>query len=427
MIITRTDEPNNKIKLLISLDSSELGPVKDHVIAKHFGDVKVPGFRVGRAPAQVIEQNLDQKLVVNDFLEHAINEYFPRALQQENVRGVGQPDIQVKKFVPYDQLEFEASLAVVGPVKLPDYKKIKLTRPKVEISTTEVNEVLRSLQQRTANRKESSAAIKTGDEAIIDFVGKDDKSKPVPGAEGKDFSVVIGAQALIPGFEDNLIGLKAGDTKKFALAFPSNYGLPELRSKKVSFSAEVKQVNELTEPKLDDAFAGKIGPFKNLADLKADIKKQLMAEREMQAQRDVESRLVKQIVDKSTVDIPQSLVEEQLQLMEDEEKRNLAHRGQTWQEHLRAEAVSAEQHRERYRSEAAERVKAGLALSEISIREKIQVTPEEINSRIAELKGQYADEAMRAELDNPANRQDVAARLLTDKTLQKLLEYSTTN
>jgi trigger factor len=180
----------------------------------------------------------------------------------------------------------------------------------------------------------------------------------------------------------------------------------------------------LVEPKVDDEFAKKAGAFTTLKELKDDIKKQVKVEKQLQADREYENELIKKITDKAKVDIPSALIENQLLHMEEEEKRNLSYRGITWPEHLAQENVTEEQHRERHRPDAETRVKAGLVLSEISEKEKLDVTPEELEVRIQILKGQYQDPQMQAEIDKPENRQDIAARILTEKTIQKLTSYA---
>lgn len=192
----------------------------------------------------------------------------------------------------------------------------------------------------------------------------------------------------------------------------------------MTFKVEVKKVQELKEPKADDEFASKAGPFKTLAELKADIKKQLSAERQGQADNEYTNELIQKIVKKAELEVPKALVEDELLRMEEQEKQNLVYRGQTWQEHLAEEGLTEEQHRERQRPDAAERVKAGLVLSEIADKEGLEVTPEELEIRLQLLKGQYQDPQMQAELDKPANRRDIESRLLTEKTLAKLTEYA---
>ena len=424
MQVTRTNNSSSNVALNISANAGDLAPIHHHVLGHFAKQVKVPGFRVGHAPANVIEKHVDQKALLDEFMEHALNDLYRRAVESEKIRPVGQPNVTVKKFVPFTNLEFEAQMDVIAPIKLADYKKIKLPKPPVNIAVKEVNDVIKSLQQRMAERTPVERAAKAGDEVIIDFSGSDKDGKAVAGADGKDYPLLLGSNTFIPGFEDHLVGLKAGDSPEFTIKFPANYGVAALQSKEVTFKVDVKKVAELAEPKVDDGFAAKTGPFKNLAELKTDIKKQLSLERQQQADREFENQLVQAITAKSTVEAPKSLVDEQILRAEEEEKRNLTYRGQTWQEHLKEEGVTEEQHRERNRAQTEERVKAGLVLNEIAELEKIEVTPEELEVRLQILKGQYQDGAMQAELDKPENRQEIASRIMTEKTLQKLVEYA---
>lgn len=424
MQITRTNNSPTNTTLMISLEPAELEHVKNHVISHHFANVKIPGFRVGTAPAQIIEKNIDPASLTNEFLDHAINEYYRKAVEQEKLRPVGQPQVEIKKFVPYTTMEFEITQDVVGTVKLPDYKKIKLAKPKTAVTAKDVDGVLSSLRLRAAERQEVDRPSKTGDEVVIDFAGKDAKGQPVSGADGKDFPLTLGSKAFIHGFEEELVGLKPGGKKKITVTFPKDYGVAALQNKKVTFDVEVKKIHELNEPKLDDEFAKKTGPFKSLAELKSDIKKQLQQERERQAEIDYQNELVRKISDKATLEVPKALVDDQIMHAEEEEKRNLMFRGQTWEEHLKEEGVTEEQHRERQRPQAEEMVKGGLVLNEISSKEGLSVAPEELDERIAQLKAQYQDEQMRAELDKPENRQEIAARLLTEKTLNLLAKHA---
>ncbi len=330
------------------------------------------------------------------------------------------------KFVPFSTLEFTAEVEAVGEVKLADYKKIKLDLPKTEVSAEEVTTVVNNLRQRAADKEDVQRVAKTGDEITIDFKGVDaDTKQPIAGADGTDYPLVLGSQSFIPGFEEEVAGLSPGEEKTFTITFPKDYGAPELQNRKVSFTINVKKIQQLKEPKADDAFAATVGPFTTLAELKADIKKQLTAEKRQEATQNFDNQLVQAIAEKSAVDIPAALAEEEMDRIEEEEKRNVVYRGQTWQEHLDAEAVTAEEHREKQRPGAELRVKAGLILGEVADQEQINVTPEELEIRMQLLKGQYPDPAMQAELDKPENRRDIMSRLLTEKTLAKLRDYAT--
>jgi trigger factor len=424
MQVARNSKSATQTNLTIRALSEDLEPIKIHVLSHFRKNVKVPGFRAGKAPAALVEKHVDQKLLLDEFMEHAINELYRQAVNQERLRPVSQPQVTLKKFVPFTELEFEADLETIGEVKLANYKTIKVAKKPVSVTAKEVNAVIGDLQKRMAERVEVKRAAKDGDEVVIDFSGSDEEGKPVNGAEGKDYPLVLGSKTFIPGFEEHVVGMKAGEDKEFEVTFPKDYGVAALQSKKIIFKVIAKKVHELKEPKIDDEFAKKAGPFKNLAGLKADIKKQLIAEREREAETQRENEIIQKLVEKSSVEIPETLVDEQLQRLEEEEKRNLVYRGQTWQEHLSEEGVTEEQHRERHRPDAELRVKAGLVLSEVADKEQITVQPEELDIRLQMLKGQYNDAAMQAELDKPEAQQDIAARLLTEKTVAKLVDYA---
>jgi trigger factor len=415
-----------KAKLSITADQVFLDTTKQQVLRGLSRNVKVPGFRAGKAPAHLIEKQLDQTALQSQFLDEAVNQLYVEAVREQKLRVVDQPQITINKFVPFTTLEFAAEVDIVGDIKLAAYKTIKLAAKKVEVTAKDVSEVLENLRERAATKQVVERAAKDGDEVTIDFAGSDAKTKePIDGGTGKDYPLVLGSQTFIPGFEAELVGLKAGDDKSFELTFPNDYNVASLQNRKVIFDITVSKVQELTKAKLDDAFAASIGPFKNLAELKADVKKQVKIEREREAQQNYDNELLEKIAAKSTIAIPTSLVDEEINRLEEEEKRNIAYRGQTWQEHLDAEGITAEAHREQKRAPAEQRIKAGLILGEVAEQEGVTNTPEELEIRIQLLKGQYTDPAMQAELDKPENRRDINSRMLTEKTLDKLRTYAT--
>jgi len=423
MRVTREDKSPTNIILKVEADAADLEPIHRHVLS-HFKNVKVPGFRAGKAPSQLVEQSISQQQLLDEFMEHALNELYRRAVDMENLRPIATNNVQLKKFVPYTQLEFEAETEVIGPIKLPNYKTIKVSKKSPEVTAKDVNDVIKSLQQRLAERAEVERPAKDGDELTIDFSGTGEDKKPVPGADGKDYPLVLGSKAFIPGFEEHLVGAKPGETKEFDVTFPKDYGVAALQSKKVTFKVQIKKIAELKEPKADDAMATKAGPFKTLTELKTDVKKQLRTEKESQAKIDQQNSLMAKIAEKTEAEIPQRLIQDEIGRMEEQEKQNLVYRGQTWEEHLQAEGISEEEHRERNYPEALQRVKIGLILSEIAEKEGLRVSPEELELRMQLLRGQYQDPQMQAELDKPENIRDVEARLLTEKTLDKLVSYA---
>ncbi len=414
-----------KVKLLISGDDKIIAQIKQATLAELSPNVKVPGFRPGKAPANLIEKQIDQSVLQSEFLEQAVNHLYVEAAKHQKLRPVTQPEIEITKFVPFSTLEFSAVVESVGKIELPDYKKVRVTVEPKTISAKDVNQVIDNLLSRGASKKPVNRPAKAGDEVLIDFFGTDAKTKePISGADGKAYPLLLGSKTFIPGFEDELIGASKDDVREFVLTFPKDYGVKALQSKKVNFKVTVHEVLEVAKPKLDDEFAKSVGPLKTVAELKSDIKKQLEVEAKSEYNRIFDNQLLEKIADKSSVAIPEVLIEEEIDRMEAEEKSNVAYRGQTWQEHLDEEGLTAEAHREKQRTGADMRVKAGLVLAEIADAENIIVTPEELEIRIQLLKGQYTDAQMLAEIDKTENRRDIMNRMISEKTLDRLRSFS---
>ena len=425
MQVKKNSVNDNEVKVSVIANESELQSIKSHVLGHFQSRVKVPGFRAGKVPSSMLEKHVDQQALQTQFLEEAVEQLYVSAVNEAGVRPVAPPKIEIKKFVPFTTLEFECEVSVVGEVKLPDYKKIRKTAPTVNITDKDVDEVLNSLKTRMAEKKDVSRAAQDGDQVWIDFYGTDSKGEPVKGADGKDYPLVLGSKTFIPGFEENLVGLKAGDENTFTLKFPKDYSIKAMANKAVTFKVTVTKAQEVVDPKIDNEFAAKAGPFKTVKELKDDIQRQLVQERSQQAQSDFEMEIVREIAGKSKLSVPGVLVDEEVERMMRDLQQNLAYRGQTFPELLEVEGKNEEQYRkEVVRPKAEERVKISLVLSEIAEAEKIEVTNEELDMRMQTLKTQYTDPSMQAELNKPNARRDIASRIMTEKTIGKLVEYT---
>ncbi len=415
--VERTKNTTAVVEISASLE--ELTSIKNKVLNKLAPRVKLSGFRDGKAPLSMIEKSVDQALLQTEFLDEAVNTLYVATLREERIRPVGQPQVDVKKFVPFTTLDVVLTIPVVGELIIPNYKKFSAKREQVKIGAKEVSDVLKNLQIRMAEKKVVERAAKKSDETVIDFSGTDAKGVAVKGAEGKDYPLALGSNTFIPGFEDNVIGMKAGDEKTFTLAFPKDYGVKALQNRKVTFKVTVKSVTEVIEPKLDDDFASKVANFKTIDELKGDIKKQLEHEQSHKLERDFEAAIVNELTDKTKVEIPELLLKEQEQLVLDEVKQNAVYRGMTFQEYLENQGIKEEEFIKReVAPEALRRVKAGLLLSEIADIEGILVSPEELEARMQQLKAQYKDPEMQKQLDLPDSRRDINARLRSEKVIQ---------
>jgi len=414
-------------KLKITADSKLISDIKQKTLLNFSKTTKLAGFRLGHAPLNLVEKQVDSSLLQTEFLDQIVNQLYVEAVSEHNLRPVNRPTVTITKFVPFTELAIDAEVEVVSKIELPKYRDLKLAPKKLIISDADVDEVLKSMRQQNAEKIVVDRQAITGDQVTIDFSGRDAKSgEPINGADGKDYPLILGSQTFIPGFEEKLIGLKPKNKTEFEIAFPKDYGVAALQSRKVKFSVTVNKIEELKKTDLDDKFAEKASPFKTLKDLKADIKKQLKLDREKKAHDDYQSDLVLKISEGAKVAIPEILIEEEIDRLEQDEKQNLVYRGQTWEEHLNAEAVSEKEHRERNRRGAEQRVKAGLVLSEISDREGVTVSENEIDVQVNLLKAQYKDPAMQNELERPENRREIRNRIVAEKTLKILESYSAT-
>ena len=243
MQVKKTEETPTKAKVSVVSTDKELLPIKNHVLSHFQGKVNVPGFRSGKVPPELLEKHVNPQSLQSEFLEEAAQQLYMSAINELGLRPVDRPEVKLTKFVPFTNLEFEAVVEVVGEITLPDYKKIKKAKTKAEITAKDVNEVIKSLQTRLSDKKDVNRAAKNGDQVWIDFEGTDAQTKkPIKGADGKDYPLVLGSNAFIPGFEPELVGLKGGEEKTFTLTFPKDYGVSAMAGKKVTFKVNVTKV-----------------------------------------------------------------------------------------------------------------------------------------------------------------------------------------
>jgi trigger factor len=418
---------NDTTRLLtIELDAADLAQIKVNTLAHLAKDLKVAGFRPGRVPANIAEKHIDPNELNNHLLEDAVNSAAIKALDVEGIMPLDRPKVEIKRFVPDSTLEFTAELEVIPEIKLGDYKKLKAAKPKVDVSAKDVDDVIDNLRRQHATKQAVKREAKDGDEVTIDFAGTDKDGKEVEGATGKDYKLVLGGKSFIPGFEEGLVGLKAGDKKDLSLTFPKDYHHESLKGAKVTFAVTVHDVSEVALPKVDDAFAAKIGPFKSVADLMADIKRELGEQKQREADDQLKDSLIEQLVKASKVPVPEVLVTDQMSAIERDFVQNLMYRGQTLEQYLTSKSLTKEQWQKQELHEAAiRRVQVGLVLAELSKIEKIEVSKDELEERLADMLKRYSDSPeIKKQLDTPEARRDLANRVLTEKTVNRLIELN---
>jgi len=417
---------DTKVQLTITLDAERLAIAEQVATTKLARDIKVPGFRKGKTPISVAAKNIDPRLLQEQTIDNAISKAVAEAFLENKIQALDRPVVEVKKFVPGEMLEFTAEAEILPKIKLGNYKRLKAPVEKVVVNSDDVDGIINRMRQNFAQRKEVKRAAKDGDETVIDFIGKKD-GVAFEGVTGKDYSLLLGSNQFIPGFETGIIGHKAGETFDLNLTFPNDYNSVELRGAKVTFTTTLKVVKAIKLSGLDDAFAAKSGPFKTMVELKADIKRELTAQKEREARERLKDNLVSQLVAASNVPVPEILVADQVQSIEQDFTNNLTHQGLSLDQYLDNKGFESKEKwlETEVKQIAEKRVKAGLVLAELSKVEKIEATNVELEAHIDTYRQQYAKNAdVLKQFDQPEVRRDIANRLLTEKTVDRLVELN---
>lgn len=417
---------DTKVELTISLGNEELSAAEQVALTKMAADVKVPGFRKGKVPVSVAAKHVNPAALQEQTLDNALSKAVAEAFMAEKIQALDRPAVDVKKFVPGQELEFTAEVEIIPPVKLGNYKKLKAKRQAVKVEDKEVEEIITRMRENFTEKTEVKRAAKEGDEAVIDFTGKKD-DVPFDGGTAKDFALKLGSGQFIPGFEEGVIGHKAGETFDLKLTFPKDYHAKELAGADVVFTVTLHKVNELSLPEVNDEFAAKCGPFTSVDELKADIKREITTQKEREADEKLKDELVGELADASKVALPELLIDDQIRSIEQDLMQNLMYRGLTLDSYLQTQKFTDKDdwRAKEARPAAEKRVKAGLVLAELSKELGVEVSHEELSAQIEAMKQQYGKDPKIAERFNDPNvHRDIANRMITDKTVEKLIELN---
>lgn len=417
---------DTKVELTISLGSEELSAAEQVALTKMASDLKVPGFRKGKVPVSVAAKHVNPAALQEQTLDNALSKAVAEAFMAEKIQALDRPAVDVKKFVPGQELEFTAEVEIIPPVKLGNYKKLKAKRQAVKVEDSEVEEIITRMRENFTEKTEVKRAAKEGDEAVIDFTGKKD-DVPFDGGAAKDFALKLGSGQFIPGFEEGVVGHKAGETFDLKLTFPKDYHAKELAGADVVFTVTLHKVNELSLPEVNDEFAAKCGPFTSIDEFKADIKREITNQKEREADEKLKDDLVGELAEASKVALPELLIDDQVRSIEQDLMQNLMYRGLTLDSYLQTQKFKDKDdwRAKEARPAAEKRVKAGLVLAELSKELGVEVSHEELSTQIEAMKQQYGKDPKIAErFSDPNVHRDIANRMITDKTVEKLIELN---
>jgi trigger factor len=415
-----------KVELTIIIDAAELAFAQEVATVKLSKNAKVPGFRKGKVPASIAAKHIDPQALQEQLMDDAISKAVAEAFIAEKIQALDRPMVDIKKYIPGDLLEFTAEVDILPKVTLGDYKKLTKKAKKVTVAEADVTDVIERMRAGFAEKKEVTRAAKGGDETVIDFIGKK-ADVAFDGGTGNDYTLKLGSNQFIPGFEEGIVGHKAGETFDLELEFPKDYHASDLAGQKVTFTTTLKAVTELELPKVDDDFAKKAGPFKTIAELKADIKREITTQKEKEAADALKDELISELIEKSTVPAPEVLVADQMRSIEQDFTQNLTYRGLDLATYLDANKFESEDawREKEVKPAAVRRTQASLLLAELTKTEKIQATDAEIDEHVEIHKQQYANdpEALK-QFDTPEVRRDIANHYLTEKAIQRLVELN---
>ncbi len=418
---------DTKVQLAITVGVLELEDAEKVALKKLSKTVKVAGFREGKVPEAVVAKNVAPQALQEAILDSAINKAVAEAFITENIQVLERPEVEVKKYVPGEILEFTAEATILPEVKLGDYKKLTAKPEKVAVSDDEVNEITERLRQGFAEKKSVERAAKDGDEVVIDFVGKKD-GVAFDGGTASDHTLKLGSNQFIPGFEEGIVGHKPGEVIDLELSFPEDYHAADLAGQKVVFTVTIKSVQEASLPELNDELAKKAGPFETVEQLCDDIKREILAGKQREAGEKHKDALIEELVSKSDVIAPEVMVADQMRSIEQDFSQNLLYRGLTLDSYLRTNNFKDEDDwREKEVKPSAERrVKAGLVLNELVRAESITANDEEIEGHIELYKQQYANNPeVLKQFETDEVRRDISNRYMMEKTVERLVELNT--
>jgi trigger factor len=381
--------------------------------------VTLPGFRKGRVPMDVIKKKYQHE-IREEVMEHLISDSYRRALEETNSVPIMQPRFENIILDAGQPLTYQLTLEVLPKVKLGNYKGLKLSKKKIKVSDEQVLAVLERLRAQNATLTPvEGRPSQTGDAVTIDFAGSLD-GKPVPHTEAQDYSVEVGSGQTIPEFDQNLSGLNAGETRTFPAKFPGDYHAAEIAGKTVEFKVTLKSIKEKKLADLNDDFAKDMGPFASLDELKDRIRKDLEGEQEHENRGQLKEQLLEQLGKMVTAKIPDVLIDRSLdKLIRDQEKR-LKEQGSTWEK----SQTTPEALREQHRGQVEFQLRSNLAMREIGLLEKIEVSADDVNAeveRLARISRQPVG-ALKDYLKQADRWEDLRDRLRDDKTLDWLIE-----
>ncbi len=385
-------------------------------------EVKVKGFRPGHVPPHVLEEYVEKKHIVARTQEIAIQRSYAEVVIKEKIQVVSRPKVKIEKDEPFT---YVATVAVLPEVEIKDYKSIKVAKEDVKVTKKDIEKVIEDMKKYGTTYKDVDRPAKEGDRVEVDFEGFDEKGNSVPNTKSQNHPVVLGGDSLIPGFEDQIIGLKKDEKKEFDITFPKDYGKKDFQGKKLKFKTHVKRVEEPKAPEVNEEFVQKItGKKLSIKEFEEDVEKNIKAKKDVEAKQQRENKYIEELLKKAKVEIPEPLVDEECEFILQDMKQDISMKGLEFEKFLEQAKTSEDDLRKKYRPEAEKRIKIRLALQYLIKEEKIVAPDNEVKEEFEKIKAQYPpaeQEKIVEEFEKGNLKTQLANRIAIRKLFEKVL------
>lgn len=426
MNIIKKDLEKSQVEIKVELSNEEFSPFIEKG-AKHLSEqVKIEGFRPGKVPYEVLKQKVGEISILEEAAHIAIRKNIDKIFE-EQLKGrqpVGQPQIEITKLAPNNPLEYKMIISLLPIVTLGEYKDLKIKKEQAAVNDEDINKTLEEIREMRAKEVETNEGAKTGDKVIINLHLSLDKV-PVEDGHAHDMSLIVGKEYLVPGFDEKIIGIKKEEKREFKLNYPKNYHLNTLAGKLVEVSVDAKKVFKRELPELNDDLA-KSMQFKDLAELKEVIRNNILADRERQAEVKAEIKMLEAIADKAKFgDIAETLLESESDNMLAELERNIVGQGGNFEDYLKHLKKTKAELRLDMLPNAVKRIKTALVIREVGIKEKVNISREEIDKKLEEVKQSQAanPEALKS-IESPEYRRYLENMMFNDKVVAQLKSWN---
>lgn len=416
----------NKVTLKITVDNNKFEEAVNKAYNKTKGKYNIPGFRKGKAPKVVIETQYGKGVFYNDAIDMLFPEVYPEAIKELNIDPIDRPDLDIEEISKDNGLVMVVNVEVKPEFELGAYKGIEISKVDNTVSEEDVEARLNEMVNRNARLTSvEDKALENGDTAVIDFEGFKN-GVAFEGGKGENYNLVIGSNTFIPGFEDQLVGKKAGEEVEVNVTFPEAYHAENLAGKPVVFNVKVNDVKVKEVPALDDEFAKDTTEFETLAELRADVKAKLEEQAKNAADAEMRNALVEKVSANTEVEVPEAMVQHQIDNMLMELNYQLQYQGLNLEQLLQMTGRGLDELREERRADAERLVKSSLVLEAIAEKENVEANDEDVDDELEKMAAMYNMEVEKIKSSlRETDIEDIKGQIKIRKTLDLLVENAT--